>query len=953
MASHKADEDGVDDDGDGDGDGDGERGDVDYEDAEAEEREDEDEEYDGHEEEEYDDDEDEEEEEEEEEEDPVWQQIVLLCKGKQTRESMNRDMALYKSKLDDLTSLASKEPTADRVAKLAALNASLREVMRNIEIAPPQPTEQPAARRFDDLSEYLPKLQLQVESTVLSMLDAPPADAEEPTTNGDIYDIAFTFWKYLRAIGRSPEEIFAVWHHKQEIVGVGVTEKMSKEDRHHYDLVVGACVTRIAEMFISEFDEVNNLVAAGAGPFLGRLFEIAHREYPKSSDEWDLPAFGAATNALKRLMWVPNCRHLFVPFASQLQVLLNNIPHRIDQELLICCVNLGPVLPQVVNELCDTFVSKLAQGRSLNYKPPFRWVNGWDVLPRQASKDVVEFLKHCNVTARIIAGFLQFCESFGSQEVFSEKIPWLMRKVISKVTKLCSVDPENGHKAILQFVEDHIGSDKMLLKAVSALLIIPVIVTGGAVNENLVMKAITLAIADDSPSHLDILLSTKQLYAHVSSSSIALLLEKAMKTHTTRGEGLLYHMLKFCADRIKRLPIFSFAAARYIAQYKQERQRSSRAVKQSQEDQHPIHVLDIWSTCIHSVYRHASHFEMRVASLSVDVSSCFATAFTVLLASEHPGERTRTLSSGAFTCLSSVMQLCCQSSLSMIEDNESSVVSLWSRSPDRRACMEEVFEKWRQKPLMWGPLLKAMLISEIQPIAPPEPRKLPRLLHGIQQTNVVVEEKIQEVLKCPVVTKCYEAALNWLQHPIGSDIDESKICRLITMWPGHFKTPFLFWAVGSGAYDTVCKLLPLCEPEHVPCSCLLSAVAHGFRDIADLLWCHGVFIPESKLSEGKVSIRAELFDAHHPSVRRFVNHAATWDPLKHQLFPWWFKVHILRTVLLCWLRNTSYSSATVPADAGHPIGALDGECNTPVSIGRLSWGTIHHILSFLSPVHWF
>ncbi|KAH3742927.1 hypothetical protein Pelo_15677 [Pelomyxa schiedti] len=946
--------------------------------------------------------------------DPVWLQVKRVRKLRRTRESMRRDLALHKSKLADMMAHPDKEPatvtasgekflkltgqlvllkvllgcatrrphmpqTETAAAAAAATDADAKATYRNGNGKREVKTELEAAntarweesrknfsavisglqRRIDDISECLPKLQAQVEPKVLSILDAPHADAEEPTEDDDIYGMVKNFWKFMRAIGHSAEEIFAVWHQKPEIVGVGVTASMSREDRHHYDLVVGTCVAHIAEMFISEFGVLNDLVPVGVGPFFGRLFEIASREYCKSAGDLDWPVFGAAIKALKRLMWVPNCRHFFVPFANQLRVLLNRIPHHYGKELLLCCVNLGPLLPELANELCDTFVSSLAEGRSVGSKLPFRWVNGWDVLPLQASNDVIEFLKHYNITARIIAGFLQFCESFGLQEAFFKKVPWITRKVISRVTKLCSVDPANGHKAIVQFVENHIGSDKMLLKAVSALLIIPVVITGGSVNENLAMNAITLATADDSPPHLDILLSVKQLFGQVSSSSLELLLEKAIKTHTRRGEGLLYHMMKFCADQIKSLPLFSFAATQYIAQYKREHRTPLKTVRRILEDKNRyLFVLEIWSSRLHSVYRHCSRFGVKVTSLSVDITAWFATSFTVLLASEHPGENTRTLSSGAFTCLSSVMKLCCQSSQSMIEDNEGSVVSLWSRSPDRRACMEDVLKNCTSTPGMWGPLLKALLISEIQPIAPLEPRKLPRLLRGTQQANVVVEEKIQEVLTCPVVTKCYEAVLSWLQpiHPITGEFVEKKICKLMAMWPGRFKTTFLFWAVSRGAYHTVCKLLPLCEPGRVPSTLLLSAIEHGFRDIADLLWCHGVRIPEYKLRrDGNVDIKGELVDAHSRSLWRFVNHAATWDPFKHELFPWWFKCHILRTVLLCWLRCTSLSlAATTPTDPEHlKRVALDGDCNSPIAIGRLSHSTVHHILSFLSPVHWF
>ncbi|KAH3756345.1 hypothetical protein Pelo_11840 [Pelomyxa schiedti] len=765
-------------------------------------------------------------------------------------------------------------------------------------------------RCTDEMLRNLENIDAIAEAKVLSMLDA---DTDDDYYDHGFYDLVHRFWKYMRALGHSSEEIFTVWHRNEEIVGVAVAGTM-------------------------KFDDFNALVPVGAGPFFGRLFEIACRNGNEELDE-------LVMSVLKKLMWLPNCRHFFVPFGHKLQVIFNKESHNTQQELFTCCVNLGPLLPQVVNELCDTFVSKLSEARGLN--PPFRWMNGWDVLPLHASNDVVEFLRQRNITARLITGFLKFCERFGLQEVFSTRLHWLVPNVISRVTTLCSVDTVSGHKVILQFVEDHLGSDKQLLKVVSALLMIPVIVTGGNVSESLAMQALTLPNGC-STVILGILFSIKKLFEQLSSRSVELLFEKSLETKCLHYwyDGLLFQMLKFCSDRVKDHPLYSVAARRYITQYNQEQQ--VRAAGEKLREGRPlsfVYSLDILSTHLQSVnYRYRSHFGMRVKTITIDLSSCFASSF-MLLGSEPPVTTAQTLSS---SCFSSLTQLCCLSPPSMIEENECSVASLWSHAPDRRKCMQEILGKSRNDPMKWVPLLKAMLISEIQPIAPSEPRKLPRSLCSNQHAGACNQEKIQEVLQCPTVTKCYVTVLRLLQHQVDGHADYSKVCRLMAMWPGVFKTEVLASVVNDGAYGAVCNLLPLCEPEHIPSQLLLVAMERGFRDIAELLWCHGVSIPKSTLGDGNtLKVRGEPVDSHHPSVRRFFNNTPTWDPQLHRMFPWWFKVHILRTVLLCWLRNANVQSSSPSPSSGH-IGHQQ-----PHFIGRLPLSTVRLILSFLSPVNWF
>ncbi|KAH3759380.1 hypothetical protein Pelo_8858 [Pelomyxa schiedti] len=125
---------------------------------------------------------------------------------------------------------------------------------------------------------------------------------------------------------------------------------------------------------------------------------------------------------------------------------------------------------------------------------------------------------------------------------------------------------------------------------------------------------------------------------------------------------------------------------------------------------------------------------------------------------------------------------------------------------------------------------------------------------------------------------------------------------------------------------------------------IVDAITFGYRDIAELLLCHGASFPESALNDGTtLELHGEFVDAHHPSVWRFFNTTPTWDPQKHKLFPWWFKVLILKTVLLCWFRSANTCTESAKSTATQP-----GHC----SIGRLSRFNVHFILSFFSPVHW-
>ncbi|KAH3756365.1 hypothetical protein Pelo_11860 [Pelomyxa schiedti] len=313
------------------------------------------------------------------------------------------------------------------------------------------------------------------------------------------------FRMYMHEIGHGPE-MWAWVTQMKEIVGVGVTDGMSNVHRRNYDLVACAC-TEVISRSISEFEALNYMVALCVEPFIGRLFEMASRDPIQGPN---LTASQQSTRILKGLTWVPECRHLFVPFSNQLHLMVSKASGRSQEvEMFTCCINLVQVLPQFVRDLCDSFVGKLDGITQFTLLEPLLfWIDGWDVLKLHASNETVEFLKP--ITNLLIKGILKFCERSSLQEARIEVR--MTGELVSKLTMLCSVDPPNGQRVVLQFIEDHIDRNNVYLQSVSALMIIPLLVTGGTVEENLVMKALMLACSDDSPSILEVLFSLKQVF---------------------------------------------------------------------------------------------------------------------------------------------------------------------------------------------------------------------------------------------------------------------------------------------------------------------------------------------------------------------------------------------------------------------------------------------------------
>ncbi|KAH3731462.1 hypothetical protein Pelo_17708 [Pelomyxa schiedti] len=298
----------------------------------------------------------------------------------------------------------------------------------------------------------------------------------------------------LSMVGYGPEEKWKLLSGRKEIVGVGVTGGMGDALRRHFDLIACGCADRITESLTSEFDALNDLLPVCVGPFIGRLIEMASRERCQGPN---LTAVYESTRILLKLMCRENCRRLFVPFESQLQL--------IASRMMMMASRMAPLHRKGCSRaaICDSFLSGLARtNESSSLNPLLNFIHGWDLLPHCAPKDSVAFLMQSNVTARIISGLLQFCCKFSQQEASLVNLVWLIENVLSALNMLCSVDPSNGDQAVLQFVEENIeGSNDMFQRGVSSLMIMPVIVTGGTVGENLVMKSLMIACDEDSSKH--------------------------------------------------------------------------------------------------------------------------------------------------------------------------------------------------------------------------------------------------------------------------------------------------------------------------------------------------------------------------------------------------------------------------------------------------------------------
>ncbi|KAH3756343.1 protein NO VEIN [Pelomyxa schiedti] len=689
----------------------------------------------------------------------------------------------------------------------------------------------------------LGKLMADIESGALAMLRPPLLCHRGPSPHAAFHTVR-RFHCDMSRTGHRQREMWAPVHMVPEIVGVGATGGMDAGSRRYFDLMACYCAELITDLLSSNFEVTHDLVTDCIGPFMGRLFEMASRGCCKGSP--DFTAFYESVFMLKRLMWVPKCRRFFVQYADQLQLIVDRAPTSAHKEMLTCCMNLAPL-------------DGATQSTALD--PLLFWVYGWDMLLTHASRDVVEYLKQCNITSRIISSLLKFCERFALHEVSFDVLDWIILKVLSKLNALCCVDQVHAQQVVLQFVEDNIERNNLLLKSVSALLIIPVIFTGGTVSENLVMKALLLACSEGSPPILEVLFSLKKAFHMLSSTkSIELLFEKALERHSKGRGGLLFQMLKFCALRIKGLPNFATAAVAFVITQKipflQGDTEASR--KRPLEERIKCHLSVLVSDFyrLKSIPDKRTWWEISACSLALD-SDCINACF-MLVASAH---LICTSGFGAYSCVSSrfpsIMKECCYLSPEMIEENEECIASLLKNVPDRMELMQEILQKCKiAKREKWAALLRAMLISETQPLVIAEPRKLPHTLSS--QCDSGCKEKIQKLLECPTITDCFGTVVNYLMS-----VDETKneeAMRLLSKWPVstnnvsfelfHQQLAVLEWLLMRKNLALFPGFLQLCEPEHIPSRLLSMAIESGLRDIAELLWCHGVSIPESTVNDG-------------------------------------------------------------------------------------------------------
>ncbi|KAH3762848.1 hypothetical protein Pelo_5296 [Pelomyxa schiedti] len=764
--------------------------------------------------------------------------------------------------------------------------------------------------------------------------------------------------------------------------------KGRRRRRRYYDMVVCACVLDTVRSIISEFEVLSDLVPGTVGPFFGRLVELACLTDPGAENEkaW-------AMEILLNVAWVPNCRRLFVPFEHQLRLTATPMPEssvfdrwvpgpialrllvpqlvqapspRMYNEILTCFANLGPVLPQFVDDLCDTFVSQVAKVSEICPKTHFMldWLSGWDTLAIHSSKDVVEFLQNSNVTSRITSALLQYCERVSLKESHTEfnlTSCEFIERILSKLSMLCFVDPMNGHKVILQFIKNHIKRKNQNLKAISSLLIIPVILTGGSVDESIVMQALTSATADDAPRILQIMFSLRQVFVRLSHSSVACLFEKALERHRRGFDGFLFQMLKFCAVQIRDLPQFGDSLLELASNSDQEEPKSRKRSMDSRVTSTFQELVIYSSPAMYGVGRRKeSQFQMRILSVTLDHESIFTSL--ILVASSAPSSMKRSSvvqlleehifakESSGYSRLNRFIESCFYSQAQCVsKENEQFILSLLKRITNRSAFMQEVLDKCQSDNQSWAlPLLKALLIYELL-LVPGQPRKLPSAL-APPNFKDDGKERRQEV---QLFRKSLSLVMTWLLVEKNTHLEVDSDKKLVTFC--EIEPAVMKFAVQGGDFRLVKNLLQFCMPGQIPSDLIVDAVECGFRDIAELLLCNGVSIPEEMKTSLK--IQGEMVDTGRRSLARFFNRTPTWDPQQHQMFPWWFKVRILRTVLLCWLRNATMSLSKAGQEQQRPdLGEKSAEHkghDSPHQIGTLPEATVHHILLFLSPVHWF
>ncbi|KAH3731488.1 hypothetical protein Pelo_17679 [Pelomyxa schiedti] len=709
----------------------------------------------------------------------------------------------------------------------------------------------------------------------------------------------------------------------------------SKPVRDRGALVL-ACTEQLLLAFSSNLVRKTSTVISGVvGAFLGEVLDLAvERE----------PSLRKGVIGLFPFLQKPQYSELVPPLEGKLQAIVERryLTAPWSSRLLICCVCLIATLPQFVQKVTTRYASDLEEISQDRYSI-LRMLEGWDTLLAMPS-NVLHLIK-LNVTVPLVTAILRSWERC-AKVITQTQLPFsstasFVGEILWSLTVLCLVDCQ-AHQLLLQFSGNFLNSrptqeDVQPLRAAASLLLIPVALSNGTIPEKLVTSALLFACEPGSPQVLQSLFSVKQLMKCLTTAeSVRDVLHATVhKCHDpvehgrSKVFGPFYQMLNLCSKKVSGLPGFTSVAEDVLSVLQNEEFTLSkkRAYRDEENWYQVIRVTeDKAQVCImgeHSAYISAINLTECILQTGTIISSLFLVAAMVPSLKRTPlGHRAKAFifsSSGSSTKSLEKFIKSIQPESPDIEELE---VQLLQKLPSSKRAAIKVQKKVPTH------LLKYLYYCDCDPEL--NPKKSPFM----KTMTSSLTESLDTLVSLHVSPELQEdEVLNLVLHsqadPHEIIVDEKQQVSLFEE------------VIKLNNVTLATQLLPFCNP-HLPLHLLANAILHNSPQMVDLLWCHGMVIPEP------VDIDRAFLSTFHRSLligsRECVELAhlknpATWDPSRHNLFPWWFKQLVLATVILCWLRYSTALSQAGNKEEQHPIGTL------PLPV-------VNHILSFLSPNHW-
>ncbi|KAH3767005.1 hypothetical protein Pelo_1130 [Pelomyxa schiedti] len=724
----------------------------------------------------------------------------------------------------------------------------------------------------------------------------------------------------------------------------GCSENCLRCQRRVCNCVAVECGVVLADACRSSWFDV----ASKLEPFVPKLLSIACGD--EGRDDVQRRAIGAIKICMEA------CGSLLVPHVKAVDRLLGLDMYRKfpSEGLLTSVVHMATVLPEWCLDVCESFVSNLvvvSNPKVLMRK--IRWFDNWDWIPAKSGRQVVDFIQEKQVTVDLIGTLL---DQWSIIEMHKEDLS----KFLSTLSIMCSVEKAKAHDAILKFVDNELETQPL-----AALLLLPVVVSGGTVNQQLIVRALKTAM-DGNPLISDSLFSVKQVFANLSLSSVRELFQVALAQHAQGHSGPIISMLRICPLAVKEFPEFvtlvednSRAAKTYIKQlnstpcftYEVGLTRKTYQFTPMDEDPEEYNkygfcervVPVAYTICITKRTLETGMIRLLIG-LVASISSITPerTLVQVISSVELKVGLIRSFLLGMPLDVG-LVSMVVKKWWSDIEEFSQSVFAQGITANDEEKLM---------------PLMKIVLELELQPRAGGNPKWLPPSIGpSINTTTPLAPSQMQHLHT--VLSQLLTA---------GDNDGVAAILALSGVEQSEFKIPdragrgltLMEWAVNHDNFMLCRMLLPFCDTGRLPHTVSVIALDDGMRGLANLLWCHGFVIPQS-VKQLRIH-NTNMADASHPSFCHLFR-PATWDVQRHYLFPWWFKVHILKTVILCWLHNKKLAESTSNTTEPQPTPSFLTKVISWVwkqqqpqqfhPIGRISRYAINHILTFLSPVHWF